>query len=63
MTDSSCRECAGLYRVIRSEVRKNENRRDNGRPVDLNVITRAKADLAECERLGHRGPAWQRTPA
>ena len=60
MKGTACRRCAGTWRVIRDEVRKNENRLRRGQPVDLTVIAQAKADIAECGQRGHAGPAWQR---
>ena len=60
MKGSPCRRCSAEWRVIRDEVRKNENRHRRGKPVDLSVIEQAKADLAECKRWGHAGPVGQR---
>lgn len=50
----SCRRCAGYDDVIRAELRRNERREANGKPVDLTGINRARADKQLCATRGHR---------
>jgi hypothetical protein len=59
MTLIACSVCTNLDRTIGRELRRNERRRRDGKPVDLTVIDRAKADQRACAESGH----WHRTPA
>jgi hypothetical protein len=55
-TTTACAICRWHQRVIEREVRRNQKRMDAGKPIDLAVIDRAKADRDLCAAAGRPAP-------